>query len=129
MNTQHTSNNLCWIFPAVLVTTEWTKINFWDIGTLLESQRKRASRATVNMYKATRELSCGSPITAMAKVNDKLVVGDVSGCVTVYEDSLKAQSPLLQQFSDHNGAITGVYAVGDTVAYLPLLFDCTPPHL
>lgn len=113
MDTQHPVSNLYWTAPGVLATTEWTKINFWDVRAKLESQRGRVSRITANMYNATRETSCGH-ITAVAMVNEKIVVGDASGCVSVYDGS---KSSFLQRFSDHKGPITDIYAVGGTLLH------------
>lgn len=123
VDTQHPVGDLYWTALGVLATREWTKINFWDVRAKLESQRGRTSRTTVNMYNATREMSCDGHVTAMTIVNEKIVVGDASGCVSVYDGSLKAKNSLLQRFADHKGPITGVYAV--SVACLPLLSDCT----
>ncbi len=94
---------------------EGVKISYWDVRAKMESRSGRISRDTINMYNATREIACDSHVTAVAMVNNKIVVGDVAGQVCVYDGSSKARSSFLQRFADHKGAVTGIYAVGGYV--------------
>ncbi len=115
VDTQLPVRDLHWTSPGCLAMREGIRISYWDVRAKLESQSGRISHHSINMYNATREIACDSHVTAVAMVNDKIVVGDAAGQVCVYDGSSKAKSSFLQRFADHKGAVTGIYAVSGYV--------------
>ncbi len=68
-----------------------------------------------NMYNPTRNIAGVPPVTSMCGVSGLLVVGSDSGAVSVLSPLTGA---VLQRFSDHKAAVTGLYAVSH-VPYSP----------
>ena len=112
MDTQFPVGNIHWVSPGVIATREGNEINYWDVRAKLDARRGRISRDTINMYSPNRKISCVSHVTAMAMVNELVVVGDMAGQVCVYDGSNKGRSDSpLQMFTNHKGAITDIFAV------------------
>ena len=125
VDTQHPVGNIHWVSPGVIATREGIKINYWDIRAKLDSRSGRISRDTINMYSPNREISCASHVTAMAMVNELVVVGDMAGQVCVYDGSNKGKSGSpLQRFTDHKGAITDIFAVSVNKYHTAIALGC-----
>ena len=120
INTMEAVGSTVWVGPGILATTSgWRSVtvDLWDVGAHLEKIRKssRSVYDNTNMHQPLRTITCKFPITSLALANGFIIAGDMEGNVTVLDPSEKPSTALggacLQEFSDHKGAVTSVYAV------------------
>ncbi len=65
---------------------------------------------TATMYTSQRKIKCSAPPTSISVANDKIVVGEINGKIQVFDNTIQA-GDVLQEFTDHKGAVTDLYVV------------------
>ena len=118
VNTMEATTSIVWVSPGILATTSgWSSVSvdLWDVEGHLEKIRKssRSLYNNTNMHSPLRTILCSAPLTSLSVANGLIVAGDIDGNISILDPSEKPAvvGGCLQNFSDHKGSVTDLYAV------------------